>query len=361
MSEAAALIYALPPEGAAPGWAAPWWLVDAGQVIARGDGEPWPELADSCQLIALAPASDCPVDWFTLPGLTPRQAQAAARLQAADTRIDGAALHLVAGPPIGDRVPVAVVSPATMRSWTATDAPLIIPAAMLLATEGDAIAEVGGERLLRLGDRVIALEDGLADAMLAGCDVPRLPERTIDARLADLARTAPLNLRTGTYALASPGWFDAAALRRAALLIGAILLVTLAIGVARLTRIHADISRLDDAAAAAASDALGREVTAEVAAAELDARMAATGVSRGSAAATLAAVMSAMESQPAVAIDAASWDRGGTLTVTLGATRAEEINPVLLALQSAGYRITAQPRTGSDGRALGDITVRSEP
>jgi general secretion pathway protein L len=361
MSDTAALIYALPAAAASPGWAAPWWLIDAGQVIARGQGDDWPDLAEGTLLLALAPASDCPVDWLSLPGLTARQAQAAARLQAAEARIDGAALHLVAGPPDGERVPVAAVSHSVMQGWARTAAPMIIPAAMLLATDGDAMADSGGERLLRIGDRVIALDDQLAEAMLAGRDVATLSDSTVDARLAELARTPPLNLRAGPYASARPGWFDGAALHRAALLVAAILLVSLAMGLVRLARVHADVASVDSATAAAASEALGRPVTADGAAAELDQRLTAIGVSRGSAAATLAAIMTAMEGHPAVAIDAASWDRNGTLTITLGATSNTELNPVLTAVQAAGYRITAQPRTGSDGRALVDMTMRGEP
>jgi general secretion pathway protein L len=186
-------------------------------------------------------------------------------------------------------------------------------------------------------------------------------ERALDDRLLALSDAPLLDMRTGPFAPVRSSLWDGAAFRRAALLVAGILLVSVGIGVARLARLQLDIARINNATATAATAALGRDVSADAAASELDARLAATGVVRGSATATLAALMTAMEPHQAVAIDAASWDRAGTLTVTLGAARAEEINPVLLALQSAGYRITAQPRTGSDGRALGDITIRSEP
>ena len=316
-------------------------------------------------LVILLPVADCSLAWMPLEAATPRQAAAAARMQVMADTID-ADVHVVAEPTQGP-IAVATVSHAVMRHWLgwaerhgyAVEA--IMPAALVLPEPEPGIlsaATLAGRRMARSKTRAFPLEPGLEAVLTDG--VP-LAESDAKAALAELAAAPRLNLLTGRYAPPRATWFTGDRLRAAVALIALILVVSLLMGVARLVRLHADIARIDRDVAQQASAALNRAVTADNALAELDARIAATGASRGSASASIAALMQAMEQQAAVGIDAASWDRAGTLTVTLGATRAEDINPVLLALQNAGYRITAQPRAGADGRALGDITIRSEP
>ncbi len=316
-------------------------------------------------LVLLLPAIDCPVHWVEIKAATPRQAAAAARVEALAAAVD-ADVHVVAEPRDG-AIPVATVGHMVMRHWLEWAAAnghaveAVMPAALALpepASGTISVATLGNERVARSATRAFAIEPGLEAVLTVG-----LPQVAADpaACLAALAANPHLDLRTGPYAPPRSRVFTQDRLRAAAALIALILLVSLAIGVARLVRVHADIARIDGQIGAQASAALNREVSAQNAVAELDTRIAAIGASRGSANAALAALMQAMEAQSSVGIDSASWDRAGTLTVTLGATRAEDINPVLLALQAAGYRITAQPRTGADGRALGDVTIRSEP
>ena len=49
----------------------------------------------------------------------------------------------------------------------------------------------------------------------------------------------------------------------------------------------------------------------------------------------------------------------GHLTVTISAVSAEEINPALIAIQDAGFVITATSRTDATGKTLADITVKA--
>lgn len=334
-----------------------YWTAD-GQMT-RGAGQ-----ADD-RLVLLLPASECTVSWVNIDAATPRQAAAAARAQTLAVAID-AEVHVVAEPADG-LIAVATVSHAVMRHWLGwaeqhgRTVASMMPAALLLPAPAPgtlSVANLAGQKMARNETRAFVMESGMED-ILTGSAV-QIP---VDAgpAIADLLGTPRLNLLNGPYAPPRQQWFNRERLKAVAALVALILLISLVIGLARLVRLHADIARIDGETAALASTALGRGITAESATSELDARISAVGVSRGSANAALAALMQAMEAQGAVGIDAASWDRSGTLTVTLGATRADEINPVLLALQNAGYRVTAQPRQGTDGRALGDITIRSEP
>lgn len=345
--------------------APPLHRTDAPVQFVTGDASPVSEPARTVPLTLALAASDCSVTWISLEAATPRQAAAAARAAVLARAVD-ADVHVVADPVAGP-IPVATVSHAVMRHWTGWAAAngyqltAIQPAALALpepAAGTVSVATLAGERMARTIDSAFALEPGLASVLTGGAH-----EIEADVRqgLTALAAERRLNLLTGPYAPPRARLFTPERLRAMAALVVLILLVSLAIGATRLARLHADIARIDGEVAAAATAALGREIAAEYAVGELDARLAATGISRGSANATIAALMQALEGQANVGIDAASWDRAGTLTVTLGAPRAEEINPVLLAIQAAGYRITAQPRQGSDGRALADLTIRSEP
>lgn len=343
-----------------------WWLVDGSEVSERLHR---PD--DDAPVVALVPAQDCPVQWVTLPGLAPRQAAAAARLHIAGSAL-GDNNHVVAeGAANADgTVAVATVSTIAMQNWQAVLAAqgvaptTMVPVALLLpmAADGQTTAlSIGGERIARRGDRAFAVNPVLGALLLGDSAVTEVTGPALTERLSAIAANPCMNLLTGPFARPRANVFGKERLATAALLIGLVALISLSIGLVRLTRLHTDSSRIDDASVAAAATVLGRTPALGSAIADLDSRLAATGGAQGNAAATVAALMQAMEGQLGVALDGASWDAAGTLTVTLGAARAEDINPVLLALQAAGYRITAQPRTGSDGRALGDITIRSEP
>ncbi len=90
----------------------------------------------------------------------------------------------------------------------------------------------------------------------------------------------------------------------------------------------------------------------------LSARLAALGGDGAQLSAPAAALLAAVEPQAQVSVDRIGWGSDGLLSATLGAPRNEDINPVLIALQARGWRITAQARAGTDGRALADITMR---
>lgn len=343
-----------------------WWLVGGGEVserLHRPDGD--------APVIALVPARDCPVQWVTLPGLAPRQAAAAARLQIAGGAL-GDDNHIVAGvaADANGAVAVAAVSVTAMKNWqTVLAAHGVVPAAMVpvvlllpMPADGQATAlRIGGGRIARRGDRAFAVDPALDGFLLSDCAIAEVAGPALSQRLSAITANPGINLLAGPFAPPRASVFGKERLWTAALLVGLVVLVSLSIGLIRLTRLHADSARIDDASIAAAATVLGRTPDPKAAIADLDAQLAAIGSAQGNAASIIAALMQAMEAQPGVALDNASWDAAGTLTATLGAARAEDINPVLLALQAGRYRITAQPRTGSDGRALGDITIRSEP
>ena len=70
--------------------------------------------------------------------------------------------------------------------------------------------------------------------------------------------------------------------------------------------------------------------------------------------------MARLQPEPNVSLATLGYS-GGTLSFTLSGQGPDAINRVLLALQRDGYRVTAVPRTESDGRTFADVTLREGP
>lgn len=379
MSIANALIIAL----AARAEDAPhWWRVRDGAVVARGEG--WHAIwaqADApdgeTRIVGIAPASACILHQGRFPGLSDRQAEVAARLLAAEASIAPVeTLHVAIGSRDSDgQAAVAAVAIAAMQQWLAEAAvqqltlDSIVPAAAVVpadAAPGDpanawVISAIGPERVVRGRDTAFVDDPLLTPHIIGDAPSREAGEAEIEYALVAAAAAAPVELLSGPFARRPAPLFDRALLRRAATILALIVVVSVAIAVARLVRTHADIARLDGETQAAAASVLRPAPPLAQAVSALDAELARRGAGTGRPGVAIASLIAAMEPQPNVAIDSLSWSGDGTLTVTLGAPRAEDINPVLIAIQAAGYTITAQPRSAPDGRALGDVTIRSAP
>lgn len=378
-----ALLFCLPHAGSMVGDApAHWWHITDGAIVQRGTANDWPIATallrdtDAPACIAIAPAGDSSIRWHDFGALTAPQMRAAARIAVGDSSaapIDS--LHVIVGAGERDATdsgtsPVVVTAISAMQGWLAYAAQLdvmltaIVPAALIPphpAHGGIDQAMIGNETVWRGSDLASVAEPGLLALLRPGATVLNLDAGAVDHALIAATITPPANLLSGPFAPAGAPWLNHAWLRR--ILIGIAILLTLsgAIALARIIHYHSAIQSLNAAAMAEVGTVLSPAPLIDDALPALDAQLAQRGGGTARMTVPLAALIQALESAPTVAIDSANWRADGTLLVTLGGARADDINPVLLALQAAGYRVTAQPRTGSDGRALGDITIRSTP
>ena len=369
MSVAEGLIVALPEDGE------PLWMrVVDGAVTQRGEGANW--LA-ACGLTALPadavvmlvpPAAMVTLLWAEYPELAPRQGRAAARLAAlaggivpadqlfaaADENDDPARPHVV-----------AVAARSDMQHWLlwaqhhGLDPNIIVPAPLLLPEpdEGFARGSLGGEVMLR--GRGIAFGGDLAPILAAGAPIEDVPVDVVEARAVEALERPPLDLRQGDFAKRVRRVADKAVLRRIVLWSGLILLVSLLISLTVLVRQHVAARGLN-----AESLALARQVVPGAgdlaqAEAEIERQLAARGAGAYAFTAPVAGLLNALQEAPGVSMTALSRDPDGMIRATLAAAKVEEINAVLLALQGAGFTITATPSQDPGGRALADITVRS--
>ncbi|HVJ00004.1 MAG TPA: type II secretion system protein GspL [Sphingomonas sp.] len=358
----AGLIVILPPE---PDAAPEWLRVEDDAIVARGSGDDWGDAPDGPDTTLLvAPAAAITLHRTAFPDLALRQAAAAARLLALDNSLGGGdTLHVATGPRDPDGgFDVAVVSNDTMAAWLRwaqhhrLDSAAIVPAALLLPRSERIVAgRVGGELLLRDANAAFAA-DGLGALLVGDAPVETLSPAEIDAALVAALATPPLDLRQGAFARRRRT-IEPRLLRRSAVLLGLIVLTVLATALVRIVRLHADTAARDAAAVAAARTIAPTVTTAEQAEAAVNQQLADRGLGGHGFSGPVAHLLSTTEATPDVTLAALARTGDGALAATLAAPGIDEINAVLVALQRAGYRITAEPPQNQGGRNAVAITM----
>ncbi|OAH41533.1 general secretion pathway protein GspL [Sphingobium yanoikuyae] len=372
MSSADALIIALP-EGAED---APTWMrVVDGAIVQTGAGANWlaacglATLPDKARVMLVPPAALVALHWVSHPDLPARQGRAAARLgalagailpsdqlfAAADENDDPARPHIV-----------AVAARSDMQHWLlwaqhhGLDPDIIVPAALLLP-ENEVGFESGmiGEALVLRGADMALTADMALPELIGDAPVRAVAADEIEARLVAALDAPPIDLRQGDFAKRVRRQIDTRALGRIAIWCGLILLASLLISLVTLVRQNVAASQVDGESLALARQVLPEANDVMQVEAEMDRQLAARGAGAYAFTAPVAGLMSAMQDAPGVSLTSLSRDPDGMLRATLAAAKADDINIVLLALQAAGYTITATPSQDPGGRTLADITVRS--
>lgn len=352
--------------------AAPWWRLSDDRIIEEGSDDRWVELAarsgsgGGLPLIALAPLAPVRLAFPQVEGNTQRQQAGVARARAlADSFAEPETLHAVTGETDG-RLAVAVVANGQMIDWLdwltafGVDPQAIVPAGLIVPLTDEWIAAaIGPEDMLGRAGMVLPDEPALRDALVGEAPVRTLDRDEVAARLVQLARTAPLNLRSGRFARRRLFVLDRARFRELASLALAIPLIGLVMALVMIARLDRSSDRLEAETARLASAALGREVTAAVAISALDSGIGSVPGASGSPFVPLTAAYQQMQQVRGLTATKVQWQANGTLTLGLSATRAEDVNRLLAGLQRSGYRVTATSRASPTGQTLTDITVRS--
>lgn len=373
------LVIALPNASPVADFSLFWWSLDADGRRTAGGFWPDPVLEEALarpsaerRVLAIAPAAAVALHWLAMPGLVPRQARVAAQLKAQDeaaARPDE--LHIVAGE-ARDRdeaIAVAVVDRAVMADWLdwcrrhRLDPDHIVPAALLLPEPAPgtvARATLCGEVVLRGEDSGWASDEAI-DALLIGDDeLTDVEDEVLDRRIAEAFATPPLDLRVTPFAKRRRG-VDAGLLRRvvALLLLCGLLELLIAGTLAARTSLAADAA--DRQALALAAPAVPSGTAPARLIAVLDAELARRGGGPASFSVPAAALWNALTATPSVLMTDLSYTPDGTLTATLSAPTADELNMVLLALQRDGLTVSYVQSQGTDGRQAIALTVRGSP
>ena len=240
------------------------------------------------------------------------------------------------------------------------DPDIIVPAALLLPENDNGFVSgmIGGGLVLRGADMALTADMALPE-LIGDAPVRAVAADEIDARLMAALDAPPIDLRQGDFAKRVRRQIDTRALGRIAIWCGLILLASLLISLVTLVRQNVAASQVDGESLALARQVLPEANDVMQVEAEMDRQLAARGAGAYAFTAPVAGLMSAMQDAPGVSLTSLSRDPDGMLRATLAAAKADDINIVLLALQAAGYTITATPSQDPGGRTLADITVRS--
>lgn len=363
-------IVVIAPDGAA---GEPLWLTCAGgKVVARLARPPHvgEDARGAMRCALILPVGMTMVHHFVLPGMTARQGEAVARRKAVDASIGGAeALHVIAAPCAGrpDTYVAVTIDRAVMADmigWIGDhgfDPDFIVPAGLLLPEpeEGFARARIGAHVVARGAGMCLSAEEPFAAAIMADMPVRDVPGDEVDALFVHLSDARVPNLRAGDFAPAGKGADQRAMVRRAALWLAFAALAMLLTTLVQIARFHLDARGHDARTLAMARAHVGQvddPVMAERAMAE---RVAERGAGGAGFTGPMAALVRAMQGSPSVSITLLSRDPDGMIHASLASARAQDINQVLLAIQAAGFTITATSSADTSGRVVAQITVRS--
>lgn len=372
MSARDALIVFLPE---AAGTEPHWMRVVDGALIRSGVGANWlaacaiDALPDQARVMLVPPAALVTLHWTAHPDLPARQGRAAARLAVlAGGMVSADQMFAVAddnGDPAQPHL-IAMASRSDMQHWLlwaqhhGLDPDIVVPAALLLPEPGNGFVRglIGGDLVLRGVD--IALTGDMASSALVGdAAMIDVSQGEIEGRAIAALDNPPLDMRQGDFAKRVRRVVDKRLLGRLALWSGLILFASLLIALIGIARNHAEARRLDRDSLALAQQILPGASDPAQALVEMEGRLSTRGAGGRAFTAPVAGLLAAMQDAPGVALTTLSRDPDGMVRATLAAAKADDINIVLLALQAAGFTITATPSQDSGGRTLADITVRS--
>ena len=351
-----------------------WYRVAQGRIVRRGRGTQWlppedaeaPDAAVGNAMLVLPPDATT-LHWIACPGMTPRQGAAAARIMALEASIgEPDLLHAAVAANDDPEAPhiAAVASRSAMTHWMewakthGIAQASFVPSALLLPEPEDGFvrAPIGAVDVVRGRDTAFDGNDAHAPLIIGEGHIARLPSENVDEALLRALETPPLDLRQGSFARRAPAMFDAARWRRMGVMIGLILLLALLVSVITIIRLNAEAARLDAQAVALAQSVDPGIEDASTADARTTVMLAARG-GRGGFTGMMAGLMSAMQANPNVVLTSVNQGDDGALRVQLAANQAEEINDVLIAIQEAGWRISANAVQERGARLVADITM----
>jgi general secretion pathway protein L len=348
-----------------------WLRLANGTVTACGEGDdPLPAVGRAATVVAAVPGEQVSLSWVNLPsGLAPAQAQAAARLLAADLSAGPVVdMHIAVGrEEEGGRRCVALVPNSLMAGWlaglraAAVEVEHVVPETLLLAppTEGVARLDRGGISLYRSTQEAFAVEPGLAELIVGGRPLVEVGEAAFEAGLHETLSPPLLDLRQGPFARRRQWRVERARLRRLAMLALAIVAVTLLIQIANLYRHTFAADRLEAETRRVAASALPRAASLDDASGELGRRVEELRGGGAGYGATASAVFSAISATPNVELTAMSFGSDGTLRATVQGDSPATLLALRGRIEDGGLIAEAGPPRSGGGRQIADFVVRS--
>ncbi len=341
-----------------------WSLDDEGGLTA--DIEPTPDDDTVAKTIALVMPEHVVIRTHQLVELSPRQAEAAAKIEAGSASVDGSSLHISSeerdGRTISACIDRRLFEFGIGRLASAGfDPDEIWPVGLLLSDNANSPSQLrlGGKGIIRSGGLIFSDEQGIRDILLEPGHADNVPEVELPALLRDALQDSPINMRTAEFA--KRGESKAADLGRLKLAgwlftIGVLLSLTLAI--ATWIKIDLAIERENQKALD-----IGRRLSIEAQSADevkakLDQRLVAEGLGARSFTVPAAALWQSIRNTDGVNLRELRLGADRILAATVTATSVDPVNKLLSDLQRQGFKVTATPRQEANGLTAVAITMR---
>lgn len=353
-----------------------WWRIGDGVVqesgcdpdpLAAARGGPDEEPLNM-KVIALVPSHLTTIMAHeAISDVTDHQALAAATMTAKADSLNRDNLHVVATMDDAGRVITASIGRDGLSAGLVRlqalglDPDAIVPLGWLLpdSGEGAVSADFGFDQVVRAGNIIGTDEPALREFLFAEQSIAPIAGDAFDTLLVGAADKSDLNFRSGPFAKKVRRSMDARQKRRLGWMAAALILLSLAIPLLQIGQYHWAANSADEAALASAAAAVGDHESPDSAERALDQRLIAENRGNIMFPVPASALYSALQQAPGVTITRMAYGKDGIISASLSAVRNEDINPALLAMQDAGFLITATPRTDATGSAQADITVRA--
>jgi general secretion pathway protein L len=347
-----------------------WLLLSNGAVVARGADLDALPAGKAARLIAIAPGERVALHWLELPGgLAPAQAQAAARLLAAELSADPMTdMHVaVAREESSGRRCVALIPAVSMADWLSRlkirglDPDHIVPETLLLPEPEAGVLRFsrGDTALYRGAELAFAIEPELAETIVAGQPVAEVDPAWFEAQLDRVLSPPLLDLRQGPFARRRSWKLERRRVRTLALLGAAILLLTLLIQIVTLLRYTFAADALEAETKRVAATALPGAASLDDPSRGLSRRvqeLSGGGVGYG---ATAASLFAAIRATPNVELTALSFASDGSLRATIQGDSPASLAALAARIEEAGFAVASGPPRSGGGRQISDLTVRA--
>jgi general secretion pathway protein L len=310
---------------------------ESGTLLRLADGRELLIVPAAGVASALAvPGTEVAIHWLALAGdLTPAQAAAAARLMLADASAEPLAeMHVAAGRAENGLTAVALAPVARMRDWVAGDPDLILPESLLLAPPAAGLARRGLDH--RGVAAAFSVEPALALLLTGDAPVAEVGEAEFEAGLGAALAAPVVNLRQGAFAKRRQWRVAGDRMRRLALLVAALLAVSLIVQLASIMRYTNDADRMEQEAAALGPGARPRPAFGALA----------------------PIVFEAVRSTPNIELTRLDYRPDGSLAATVAVDSAATLAAFRARAEAGGVTIEGGNLMTAGGRPTAELVLR---
>ena len=334
-----------------------WQLIEAGQLVSRGDMDSLPSPDKDHVRMFLAPASEIIISKVEFAGLARAQARAAAQLQlSSDSLLDRADFHVAVS---DDGEWAATASREDLKAWIKQYQPasIMAPQFMFIGANSPTVAKWGRGTLLATGAELIFTDDALLDHVIGSAEFDLFDADQMDAKLIALTADSRLDLMQGEFAPQAPALIDPAQKRLMIWLALAAALIAMAIPTVQLVRLNASAVLAEQTAQSRAFAAIGGQGSEEQAIATLDAKLFSLRGGGAGFGKTAQAVFAAMQQTAGVEALSLQFLPDGQMIMQVKGGTANDLQQFSSRMAALGLNVSMSPINPAQSQPVVDVRV----